>query len=69
MGLTHAPLVRSLSLTTPRCRFKPLVQLEEVETTTGEEDEDCLFEWCAIESRSLRSRSDLAFGAQQNQAL
>ena len=26
-------------------RFKPLVQLDEVETSTGEELEDCLFEW------------------------
>jgi Ran-binding protein 1 len=27
-----------------QAEFKPLVQLEEVETSTGEEDEDCLFE-------------------------
>lgn len=28
-----------------QAEFKPLVQLEEVETSTGEEEETCLFEW------------------------
>lgn len=27
-----------------QAEFKPLVQLEEVETSTGEEDEDCLID-------------------------
>lgn len=28
-----------------QAEFKPIVQLDEVETSTGEEDEDLLFEW------------------------
>jgi Ran-binding protein 1 len=30
-----------------KAEFTPLVQLEEVEKTTGEENEDCLLELCA----------------------
>jgi len=30
-----------------KAEFKPLVQLEEVEANTGEEDEECLLELCA----------------------
>jgi Ran-binding protein 1 len=37
-----------------RAEFTPLVQLDEVETNTGEENEECLLELCAFPFRVLQ---------------
>ena len=44
----HGGVIDCAPFFAPPCRFKPLVQLDEVETSTGEEAEDCLFEWWVL---------------------
>ena len=39
-----------------KAEFTPLVQLEEVETNTGEENEECLLEMCDYRDSSTSSR-------------